>query len=83
MSPQQISEGMDDALVGQAEERIPNVFLLINVAVRRAEQIMDGAAPAILARSAGPIELALREIADKRLASDEECTLWTIQQEEQ
>ena len=75
-------QGIDDILVGVAEAKIPNLFLLINVAVRRAEQVMEGAPPAIAARAAGPIEVALREIAEERLASDEERKTWAIQTEE-
>ena len=65
-----------------AEENIGNLFLLVNVTTRRAEQVMEGAAPAFASRNVGPIEVALEEISRGRIASStEEPGLWTVTSE--
>lgn len=62
-----------------AEEKIGNLFLLVNVTTRRAEQVMEGAAPAYSSRNAGPIEVALQEISRGRIStSDEEPGVWAV-----
>ena len=67
-----------DLIVSKAQEKIPNVYLLINVAARRAEQVMQGAAPSVLLRGASPAEVAFQEITEGKLEPDEEGRVWTV-----
>ena len=62
----------------QAQERVPNIYLLINVAAKRAEQVMQGAAPSVLLRGSSPMEVAFQEISDGKLQPDEEGRVWTV-----
>lgn len=72
---------MKETLVAEAEARIPNLFLLTNVATRRAEQVMEGSVPALTLRATGPIETALQEIAAGRLEPDETSQKWLVKPE--
>jgi DNA-directed RNA polymerase subunit K/omega len=69
---------MNEQVLAKAEKQIPNLYLLINVATRRAEQVMEGAVPGYPAKTAGPIEVALREISDEVITSDEAKAAWTV-----
>lgn len=69
---------MKDEIQAKAEKQIPNLYLLINVATRRAEQVMEGAVPGYPAKTAGPIEVALREISDRVIRADEGGSTWTV-----
>lgn len=73
---------MTDTLVAAAEEHAAQLFLMINVVTRRAEQLMEGAVPAVNARNVSPIELALREVAAGRIEPDDSRRIWTIQPED-
>ena len=73
---------MKETIVSTAEENIGNLFLLVNVTTRRAEQVMEGAVPAFTSRNAGPIEVALEEISRGRIASsEEEPGVWAVTSE--
>lgn len=78
----QTFSGLNDKLVGTAETKVPSVFLLVNVATRRAEQVMEGASPALSGWSRGPIETALRELAMDQLVPDEDLKVWNLVSED-
>ena len=69
---------MKEEIVTRATERVPNLYLLINVAARRAEQVMQGAAPSVLQRAANPIEVAFREIGEGKLVPDDAGRSWNV-----
>jgi len=69
---------MKDQILSKAEEQIPNLYLLVNVATIRAEQVMEGAVPGYPAKTAGPIEVALLEICDEVITSSGEPATWII-----
>ena len=62
----------------RAQDRIPNVYLLINVAAKRAEQVMHGAAPSVLLRGQSPIEVAFQEIGEGKIQPDPDGRTWTV-----
>ena len=75
-----MQNGLNDTLVGTAETKVPSIFLLVNVIARRAEQVMEGASPSLSGWNRGPIETALTEVAEGRLAAgDETLQTWILQ----
>ena len=63
-------------LMDKAQERMPNIPLLVNVVARRVRQLNSGQRPMVKPESqqTSNFELALREVSDGKLAAETAVT---------
>lgn len=68
-------------LMDKAQERMPNVPVLVNVIARRVRQLIAGQRPMVKPDSqfTSYFELALRELAEGKLAAETAVTTTTQQ----
>jgi len=71
---------MKENLVTEALKQTGSVYLLINVASKRAEQILQAGSTALQGRGNNPVEAAMREIADRKLRMEGAPTAWRVEE---